>query len=240
MRNRPSVSGPRRTVVASVLALLGVIVAGSPSLRHPMAQSRSSTPADMDPASRNRLPIVARDTLDELGRTLYDKTADDVRTGRSLAGFQGPNGITLYSPRIADPDQRKNDYLRFESRLGRRLYEVAILVTARELDHQFEWTAHEPAALKAGVEPVVIEVIKRRQPASGLAPKDAAVIQLGREVFGQRRVQSGTFAEALRLFGTADLVDLVSVMGHYSAIAVLLTAFDQQLAPGQAPLLPER
>jgi 4-carboxymuconolactone decarboxylase len=205
-----------------------------------MAQIRPSTPADIDPESRNRLPIVARDTLDELGRTLYDKTADDVRTGRSLAGFQGPNGITLYSSRVADPDQRKNDYLRFESRLGRRLYELAILVTARELDHQFEWAAHEPAARKAGVEPAVIEVVKRRQPISGLAPKDAAVIQLGREVFAQRRVHSDTFAEALRLFGPTDLVDLVSVMGHYSAIAVLLTAFDQQLAPGQVPLLPAR
>jgi 4-carboxymuconolactone decarboxylase len=161
-----------------------------------------------------------------------------VKTGRSLAGFQGPNGIVLHSPQIAEMDLRKNDYLRFDSPLGRRHYEVAILVTARELNHQFEWTAHEPAALKAGVEPALIEIIKYKRSLTGVQPKDAALIQLGREVIGRRAVQSSTLAEALRLFGRKDLVDAVSVMAHYAGIAILLDAFNQQLAPGQKPLLP--
>ena len=200
----------------------------------------SPVPSGIHPESGNRLPLIQRESLDEPGQTLYDKTDADARSGRSLVGFQGPNGIILYSPRVADSDQRKNDYLRFESHLGRRFYELAILVTARELDHQFEWTAHEPAALKAGVEPAIIDVIKYERPLAGLPPKDAAIIQLGRELVGRRSVESGTFAEALRLFGAQDLVDVVSVIGHYSAVAVLLNAFDQQLAPGQQPLLPPR
>ena len=200
----------------------------------------SPLPIGIHPESGNRLPLIQRESLDEPGKTLYDKTDADARSGRSLVGFQGPNGIILYSPRVADSDQRKNDYLRFESHLGRRFYELAILVTARELDHQFEWTAHEPAALKAGVEPAIIDVIKYGRPLAGLPPKDAAIIQLGRELVGRRSVESGTFAEALRLFGAQNLVDVVSVIGHYSAVAVLLNAFDQQLAPGQKPLLPPR
>ena len=197
-------------------------------------------PGDVYPESRNRLPLVERESLDELGRTLFDKTTADARSGRSLAGFQGPNGIALYSPRVADNDQRKNDYLRFDSPLGRRHYELAVLVTARELDQQFEWTAHEPAALRAGVEPAVIDIVKYRRPLAGVQPKDAAIIRLGRELVGLRSVEPSTFAEALRLFGAQDLVDIVSVIGHYSATAVFLNAFDQQLAPGQKPLLPAR
>ena len=200
----------------------------------------SPVPSGIHPESGNRLPLIQRESLDESGKALYDKTDADARSGRSLVGFQGPNGIGLYSPRVADSDQRKNDYLRFESRLGRRFYELAILVTARELDHQFEWTAHEPAALKAGVEPAIVDVVKYGRPLAGLPPKDAAIVQLGRELVGRRSVESGTFAEALRLFGAQDLVDVVSVIGHYSAVAVLLNAFDQQLAPGQKPLLPAR
>lgn len=195
-------------------------------------------PHDIDPESRNRLPLVKRESLDEFGRALYDKTDADARSGRSLAGFQGPNGIALYSPRVAEADQRKNDYLRFDSPLGRRLYELAVLVTARELDHQFEWTAHEPAALKAGVEPALIDVVKYRRPLAGLQPKDAALIQLGRELVGRRAVETSTLAEALRLFGEKDLVDAVSVIAHYAATAILLDAFSQQLPPGQQPLLP--
>ena len=182
--------------------------------------------------------MARRESLDELGQTLYDKIDADARSGRSLAGFKGPYGIALYSPRVADADQRKNDYLRFDSSIGRRSYEVAVLVTARELDHQFEWTAHEPAALKAGVEQAVIDVIKYRRPLTDLQPKDAAIIQLGRELLRRRAVESKTFADALTLFGPKELVDVVSVIGNYSAIAVLLNAFDQQLAPGQQPLLP--
>lgn len=195
-------------------------------------------PPDIDRESRNRLPVVRREDLDDFGKTLFDAAVEDVRTGRSLAGFQGPNGIVLHSPRLAEGDRRRADYLRFESRLGRRLYEVAILVTARELNHQFEWAAHEPAALKAGVEQRVVDVIKYRRPLTGLQPKDAILIQLGREVFQRRPAQSATIAEALRLFGRQDLVDAVAVMGHYAGIAILLDAFDQQLAPGQTPLLP--
>ena len=215
-----------------------VAIPSEPGAPQAASQTVSSYPSDIDPASRNRLPVVKREDLDDLGKTLFDKTTADVKSGRSLAGFQGPNGITLHSPRIAEVDQRKNDYLRFESRLGRRHYEVAILVTARELTHQFEWAAHEPAALKAGVEPAVIDIIKNKRSLVGLQPKDAALIQLGREVIGLRSVQSATLAEALKLFGRQDLVDAVSVMGHYAGIAILLDAFNQQLGPGQKPMLP--
>jgi 4-carboxymuconolactone decarboxylase len=205
----------------------------------PLASQTPARPIAGDTGSGSRLPVVTRDSLDELGKTLYDKIDADARSGRSIAGFKGPYGIALYSPRVADADQRKNDYLRFDSSIGRRLYEVAVLVTARELNHQFEWTAHEPAALKAGVEQTVIDAIKFRRPLSGLQPKDAAIIQLGRELLRRQSVESKTFDDALKLFGPKELVDVVSVIGNYSAIAVLLNAFDQQLAPGQKPLLPK-
>jgi len=51
-------------------------------------------------------------------------------------------------------------------------------------------------------------------------------------------VSPDTFARALKLFGDKGIVDLVSLMGEYSATAALLTTFDQQLQPGQKPLLP--
>jgi 4-carboxymuconolactone decarboxylase len=133
---------------------------------------------------------------------------------------------------------RKNDYLRFDSSIGRRFYEIAVLVTARELDHQFEWSAHEPAALKAGVEQAIIDVIKYRRALGGLLAKDAAIVQVGRELLRGHSVKPETYADALKLFGPKELVDIVSVIGNYSAIAVLLNAFDQRLAPAQKPLLP--
>ena len=198
------------------------------------AQQPSQYPPDIHSDSRNRLPIVARDHLDDLGKPLFDKIDADFRAGRSLAGFQGPNGIELYSPSLAQADFRKADYLRFESPVGRRLYEVAILTTAREWNQQFEWAAHEPAARAAGVDQAIIDVIRNRGPLDGLQPEDAAIIQMGREAVGQHAVQPATFARALEVLRARDLVDIVATMGQYTSYAVLLDVFDQRLAPGQA------
>jgi len=240
MNLRPSFTlGIGIALVTTGIGLWATQPGAQPPVRATQAPA-AAYPADIHPDSRNRLPLVKRENLDELGRKLYDKTEADMKSGRSLAGFQGPYGIALYSPRVAESDQLKNDYLRFESPIGRRMYELAILVTARELDHQFEWSAHEPAALKAGVEASIIDVVKHRRSVAGLAPKDAAIIELGRQIVRGRAAQSATVAEALKLFGPRDLVDIVSVMGQYASIAILLNAFDQQLAPGQQPLLPPR
>jgi 4-carboxymuconolactone decarboxylase len=131
-----------------------------------------------------------------------------------------------------------NTYLRTGTGLGDRLTEIAIMVTARAMDNQFEWTAHEIAGLKAGVEPAVIDLIKYREPVAGLGEKETIIIRFGRELFDRKKVSSATFAEALRLFGQRGLVDLTSLMGHYAATSAILTAFDMQLPEGQKPLLP--
>jgi 4-carboxymuconolactone decarboxylase len=124
------------------------------------------------------------------------------------------------------------------------LVEVAILVTAREVDSQFEWTQNEPHARDPRnphhLEPAIIDTIKYDKPIAGLGEKEAAIIVFGREMFGRKRVSSGTFAEVLRLFGRRGTVDLVELMTNYSAAAAELIAFDQQLKEGQSPLLPPR
>ena len=61
--------------------------------------------------------------------------------------------------------------------------EVAILTTAREMDSQFEWVAHEPEALKVGVPQAVIDAIKYRRDTGGLDAADATVIELGRALW---------------------------------------------------------
>ena len=195
--------------------------------------------SDIYPDSGSRLPPVKREDLDEQGKRQYDALA--ARTGgRSLAGLRGPGGLNLYSPKAAQYLDGLSNYLRYESGLSGRVREIAILVTAREMDNQFEWTAHEPNALKEGVPPEVIEVIKHRKSTETLAATDATIIELGRQMFGEKKVTSDAFARARNIFGDRALVELVLLMGSYSSIAALLTAFDVQLAPGQKPLLPPR
>src|SRR5207247_5602567 len=112
-----------------------------------------------------------------------------------------------------------------EAGIAPRIREIAILVTAREMDSQFEWVAHEPEALKEGVPQSVIEVIKHRRSTQGLDQADAVVIALGRQIWRDHKLDSATFADAKALFGPHKLVHIVLLMGNYAGTAALLTAF---------------
>jgi 4-carboxymuconolactone decarboxylase len=186
-------------------------------------------PGDVYPQSGNRLPLVERAELDPAGQALYDEHASDAR---SLAGFRGPAGILLRSPRFYGVHRPLNQFVRFQTGLDARLRELAILVTAREMDAHFEWHAHESAAKREGLEDAIIEIVRRRKRVRDMGAKEAAIIKLGREALGKHRVRRSTYAEALELFGAETLVNLVSLMGEYAATATTLAVFAQQLPDG--------
>ena len=193
-------------------------------------------PEDVYPDSLSRLPLVKREDMDEQGKRFYDSVVGP--QSRTLVGLQGPSGIWLHSPTLGEHQRAVNQYLRYETHLERRLTELAILVTAREIDSQFEWTAHEPAALREGLSPAIIDVVRHGKPISGLPETEALIVRFGREIFRERKVRSQTFAEALRILGAEGVVNLVALMGNYAMTAVIFRALDQQLRPDQAPLLP--
>lgn len=194
--------------------------------------------ADIDPQSRCRLPLPRREDLDSETQQVFDRLAAP-DGGGTLRGLRGPGGIGLHSPELSRRNRPVNQYLRYAAGLGGRLRELTILVTARECDSQFEWVAHEAEAKKEGVPAEVIEIVRhRRCDIEGLGEEDAAIIALGREIFGDRCVSSATFARCLALFGKRKLVDLVALMGNYAATAALLCAFDMQLDEGVTPPLP--
>jgi len=193
-------------------------------------------PEDVDPESGCRLPLPKREELDADVQRVYDSLADP--GSGSLRGLRGPGGILLHSPELARYTRPLNHHLRHEAGLGGRVRELAILTTARALDSQFEWCAHEAEALRQGISPLIVDIIKYRRDPADLDEADAIVIELGREIFTARKVMPGTFARALSRFGRRGLVDLVALMGNYASTAALLTAFDMQLDPGQKPLLP--
>lgn len=196
--------------------------------------SNSPLPSDVDPKSRCRLPLPEREALDEAGQQAYDRAN---RPG-TLAGLQGPAGIQLHSPGVAPHLSALNTYLRFEAGLSARVREVAILATAREMDSQFEWVAHEPQALKDGVPPEVIDAIKHRRATNGLPEEDALVIELARQLWRDHKVGPDLFARLKAQYGARKLIDLVVLMGTYANTAAMLAVVDMQIPPGREPLLP--
>jgi 4-carboxymuconolactone decarboxylase len=212
-------------------ALAGRSARTAAALAETPAQSSAATfPKDIYPNTGNRLPALKREELDDAGKKLFDaKVPPD--------SF-GPGAIRLYSMPVAEQMGAINNFLRNKSGLDPRLVQLAILVTAREFDCEYVWTAHEPQALKAGLQPEVIDVVRFRKSPEGLAEKDAVIIQLGREDIGKHHVSPEVTARAVNLYGKQAMVNLVSLMGDYASTAILLNAFDQHVRPTDKPLLP--
>ncbi|MBZ5576148.1 MAG: hypothetical protein LAP40_06265 [Acidobacteriia bacterium] len=197
---------------------------------------KQALPADVLPESLARLPVVQRADLDENGKRVYDLVAGTNRT----TPLMGPGGLSLHSPQFAEPMQRINLYLRDESVIGRRYFELCALVTAREFDQQYEWTGHETGGLRAGLDQSTIDVVKFNKDVAGLPEKEATVIRMGREVFRQHHVSPAVFAKAVSLFGKQGALEVAGVMGDFAMAAVILTAADQHLPADRKPLLPEK
>jgi hypothetical protein len=188
------------------------------------------TPAnDIHPDSRSRIPVP---------------TNQPQAQGQGGGPNQAPVG--LYRRNLAPPPTGPGSMGRaaaglksLENSVGRPLMGLAILVTAREHDEQYDWTMNELAARKDGLDPAVIDVVRNRKAVTGLGEKEATLIEFGRELFGKHNVSAETYARAVKVFGQRDLSDLVvGLMARHASDAGMLTAFDQRLPAGQKPLLP--
>jgi 4-carboxymuconolactone decarboxylase len=193
-------------------------------------------PADIDPQSGCRLPLVRREDLDTDGQTSFDFYTSDA----TLRGLHGPAGIWLHSPKLAELYQPLDTYLRHGAGLSEPVREVCILAVARECDSAFEWAAHETEALRVGVPLQIIDAIKRRASSADIGAPFGTVVELIREAFTERTVSATTYNAAVSVLGVRLLIDLVSLAGMYAGTAALLTVFDMQLDAGETHRLPPR
>ena len=232
------------------VAGLGILLAGAMGVWGGMhaqaadqdaAPKASALPADIYPESGNRLPLPKREDMNDADRKIFDDIMARQQGGLSDREKQRPLA-RMHSPGVSKGLEEAHHYLKYETGLGDQLTTIAVLTTSRELTNQFEWTQWEEHARNPKdtryVEPKVIDAIKYCRPVTDLDAKDAAIITLGREMFGPRKVSSATFAKVLQLFGRRGTVDLEELMALYAATADELVVFDQQLHAGQKPLLP--
>jgi 4-carboxymuconolactone decarboxylase len=211
------------------LAVLTMMVCGV------VAYAQSQQPPDIHPESLSRLPPVQRADLDAEGKRIWDALAG---TSGSIPRT-GPSAVTMHSPKAAEPIYALNQVLR-KTVAGSRYFELAALVAAREFDQQYEWSSHEPAGLKAGLEQSVIDAVKYNRSLAGVPDKDAAVILLGRAIFRDHKVSPGLWAAMEKHFGRQGAVEVTTIMADYAMAGFILTAVDQQLPPDRKPLLPPR
>lgn len=151
----------------------------------------------------------------------------------------GPWGLLLRSPELCARAASFGTMLRDATSLPKRLSEIAIAMTARFWNAQFEWYAHAPQALRAGVSRKVIEAIRDRRRPSFEHRDEAAVYDYLNELYGTKRVSDKTYEALIAEVGSQAAIELTTVAGFYATIAMLVVAFEADLPEGVAPPLPE-
>jgi len=192
-----------------------------------VSRAQTTLPPDIDPVTLSRLPPVTAGDLDEEGRRLLA-----ART--TFTPGPGPTHITIYSPRERDLGIPSGE----KSPVGPRYFQLAVLITAREIDQQYEWSAHEPAGLRQGLEQPVIDVVKYDRAVAGLSDKDATMISFGRALFREHQVSSELWQKMVNHFGRQQTVQIMTIMGEYFRVGFMLNAVDQRLPAGRKALLP--
>src|SRR5579864_2248300 len=97
-----------------------------------------------------RMPEMTLDQMTPAQRSIAEATMNGPR-GR----MSGPFNTWLRSPVLADRLQKVGEYVRFNTSLDKRINEMAILMTAQAWGSTYEWYAHAPLAIKAGLDPAI-------------------------------------------------------------------------------------
>jgi 4-carboxymuconolactone decarboxylase len=192
-------------------------------------------------AAGERFPILHPDQMNADQKKLLDTLLAGPRGGGNTSPeavqkilHNGPFNAWMRSPDLGNRLQNVGAYIRYRTSLPLRLNEFAILITAREWTSQYEWYAHYPLAMKAGLNAKVADELALGKRPSAMSDDEAAVYEFCTQLHRTRNIDDATFNRALALFGERGVVDLIGVSGYYTAVSMTLNV--AQVLPEGAPL----
>jgi len=161
--------------------------------------------------------------------------AEDIMAG-PRGGMRGPFNTWLRSPELANRLQKVGEYVRFNSSLDKRLNEMAICMTAQYWGSQYEWYAHAPLALKAGLNSDVLKAIGEGKKPDNMKDDEAIVWEFTNQLRRDHNVDDAIYARALEKFGEGGIVDLIGVNGYYDVVAMTLNV--ARVSPPDGEVMP--
>jgi len=160
------------------------------------------------------------------------------RKPRSDGQFGGPFDPWIRSPEVALHALRVGNYIWERTSVGRRIVELAIIVTGRHWRSNVEWVAHARMARAQGISDDVIQaVFERRMPEN--APEDEKLtIEVCRALHETQDLPIDLYRRAVALWGERGLMDIIQTIGYYAFVSMTLNAFDVPTADGEPTPFP--
>jgi 4-carboxymuconolactone decarboxylase len=150
-------------------------------------------------------------------------------------GMNGPFNAWLRSPELADRLQKVGEYVRFNTSLDKRLNEMAIIMTAQYWGSQYEWYAHAPLAIKAGLDPEIVAALGAGRKPEKMKDDEAIVWEFTTQLRRDHEVDDTLYVRAVEKFGENGVMDLIAVNGYYDVVSMTLNVAHVS-PPAGAPL----
>ena len=164
-----------------------------------------------------RMATIPLDKMSPAQRSVADAIMSGPR--KSIGG---PFNAWLRSPDLADRLQKVGEYIRFNTSLDKRVNEMAIIMTAQAWGSQYEWYAHAPLAIKAGLDPAIVAAIGAGRKPENMKDDEAIVWEFSTQLRRDHGVDDAIYAKALEKFGEQGIMDLVAVNGYYDVVSMTL------------------
>ena len=181
-------------------------------------------------SAQDRLPPIPASALTDAQR----KAIEEFKAARS-ADVSGPFVPLLRSPEVMNRARAMGDYLRFKSALPPRLSEFVILLVSRRWTQQYEWNAHQPLALKAGLSADVVAAIAEGRRPNPMPADEDALYALVDEVHRNQSVSDATYAKAVASVGEQGVIDTLGIAGYYTLLAMVMNTARTPLPAGAKP-----
>ena len=169
-----------------------------------------------------RVPTVTRDQLKPEDRGYFDEVVE------SRGGLKGPYGVLLHVPKLAARVAATGSYVRFDGELPGDLKEVVILATAHEISSTYQFEAHTPLAIAAGVAKETVKLLASGAAPDGLPLTQVAAVHYTRQLLRDKAVDDATFGAAMDRLGLQGVLELTGLVGHYVLVGLVLAAFQVQ------------
>lgn len=158
--------------------------------------------------------------------TAEQKRIHDMIAQGPRKGVRGPLAVWLRRPTMAQHAQGLGQYCRFDSSLPARLSELAILILACIWRSEYEWWAHRPLALDAGINATVIEALAAGEKPAFQDDDEAVIFEFLTELHRSRRVSTKVYDRGVEKLGKDGVIDLVAIAGYYTLISMTLNVFE--------------
>jgi len=183
--------------------------------------------------AQERMPPIPADKMTDAQK----KAVADYKALRGVDLTGPPWSVLLRVPAHVVPALQIRLHYLNESALPPRLTEFAILIAARRWTNNWEWSAHSTAAANAGLKSEVMAALADGRRPDRMADDEALVYDFSLELQDNQSVSDATYARALEKFGEPGIVEMATIQGYYTYLAMVMNAARVTTQPNAKPLL---